>query len=298
MALLNGSVAASRFSVVRQPVELDFEPAAFREIAAGSEVRESTGFVPFEPEADYKVGAGRWAFRVRIDKLKADPTSVRERLKQLIKAEIEMSGLPFVGSKKRKELRHLAEEELVVGATPKSTLIECCLDGGVLWVGSASKGVLGTVLLLLHRIGVQAKPKTPWRDQGLPEAHSEIVEITNQSESAHGCHFLNELLGDRDFMFEPVAGRVRLATRDALMTLTGCVLPELHQQVRKGAEILAGKLVSDETTFTLDGPTFRLSGVKLPGVKAGHWTELLDLRLAQLEGVYDQLEAKFQELMA
>ena len=116
MGLLTGSISISRFNVLAKPAELDFEPAAFREIMPGSQVRESVGFVPFEPEAPYEVGAQRWAFRVRIDRLKADPTGVRERLKQLVKTEMEQSGLPFVGSKKRKELRHLAEEELLVRA--------------------------------------------------------------------------------------------------------------------------------------------------------------------------------------
>ncbi len=298
MGLLTGSLSVTRYNVLACPSELDFAPAEFREISPGSSIREAVGFVPFEPEAAYEVGASRWAFRVRIDKLKADPTAVRERCKQLIKTELEESGLPFVGAKKRKELRHLAEEELIVKQVPKSTMIECCLDGKLLWIGSTAKAYLGTVILLLRRIGVQSEPKTPWHDQGLPEAYSDIVETTDQAESVHGCHFLRELLGDRDFLYEPESGRVRLATHDARIGLTGGVLPELHRYIQKGAEVLAGKLLSGETTFTLDGPTFRLSGVKVAAVKTPHWSEALDVRLAQIEGIYDRLDAKFKQLMA
>ena len=298
MGLLTGSLSVTRYNVLVCPPELDFEPAEFKEILPGSQIRESIGFVPFEPEAPYEVGAKRWAFRVRIDKLKPDPTAVRERVKQLVKTELEMSGLPFVGPKKRKELRHLAEEELIERAAPKSTMIECCLDGKLLWIGSNAKAYLGTVILLLRRIGVQAEPKTPWNDLGLPEAYSDIVETADSTESVHGCHFLRELVGDRDFLFEPESGRVRLATHDARVGLTGGVLPELHRYIQKGAEVLGAKILTGEISFTLDGPTFRLSGVKLAAVKTSHWTEALDVRLAQLEGIYDRLDVKFKELMA
>ena len=37
--------------------------------------------------------------------------------------------------KKRKQLRELAEEELVLGAMPSQKFIEGCLDGKVLFVG-------------------------------------------------------------------------------------------------------------------------------------------------------------------
>jgi hypothetical protein len=298
MALLTGSLSVTRYNVLACPPELDFEPVSFRELSPGSSIRESIGVVPFEPDAPYEVGAKRWAFRVRIDKVKADPTAVRERVKLLEKSELEMSGLPFIGPKKRKELRHLAEEELIEREVPKTTMIECCLDGKLLWIGTAAKAYLGTVVLLLKRLRVEVQPKTPWSDFGLPEAYSDIVETSDQSESVHGCHFLRELLGDRDFLYEPESGRVRLATHEARIGLTGGVLPELHRYVQKGAEVLAGKLLTGEISFTLDGPTFRLSGVKLAAVKTDHWTEALDVRLAQLEGIYDRLDTKFKELVA
>ena len=97
MGLLSGAVAATRFGVVARPTEIDFDSAAFREITPGSEVRRRVGFLPFEPGAPYEVGAARFAFRVRVDTVKPDPTAVRERVRGLIQAELEATGSAFVG---------------------------------------------------------------------------------------------------------------------------------------------------------------------------------------------------------
>ena len=45
MGLLSGSVSITRFNVTKMPAKPDFDKAAFKEIAEGSEVRLSRGFV-------------------------------------------------------------------------------------------------------------------------------------------------------------------------------------------------------------------------------------------------------------
>lgn len=295
MGLLSGSVSVTRFQVARSAGP-DFEAAAFREIAAGSEVRESMGFVPFEPEEPYEIGAGLYAFRVRIDKLRPDPTAVQERLKQLVKTELEATGAAFAGPKKRRELRFLAEAELLSRTSPRSKIVECALDGTVVYVGSTARGVLGTVRLLLSRAGVDTAPKTPWHDRGLPELLSEIVEVQDQAESVYGCRFLKALVGDPDFLVEPEEGRVRLATREARISLTGEVLADLHRYLERDAEVVAAKLLSGDTRFTLDAPGFRISGLSLAPSRTGHWTNDLLQRIEQVADLFERLEKKFVEL--
>ena len=92
MGLLSGAASVTRFNLPTRPQEIDFEPAAFRAIAPGSEVRESVGIVPFEPGEDYQVGAGRWAFRVRIDTLKADPAKALSRAYDMVLNGTELGG--------------------------------------------------------------------------------------------------------------------------------------------------------------------------------------------------------------
>jgi hypothetical protein len=233
---------------------------------------------------------------VRIDKLKADPTRLRERHRELIQAEKEATGAPAVGPKKSRQLRDLAEEELITQEVPRSKLIECVLDGRLLYVASTAKAYLGTVLLLLRRVEVLAEHKSPWLDHGLPEEMSDIVETRQEYESIHGCRFLKALLGDTDFHFEPEAGRVALALPDERVSLSGAVLGDVHRYVERGAEILAARLTTGELPFTLDGVTFRLSSLRLPSVD-GHWTEVLDARLGVLSHLFESLDAKFGALM-
>jgi len=297
MGLLTGSVSVSRFRAIRPPAP-DFEVAAFRAITPGSEVRETVGFVPYEPEAAYEVGTARHAFRVRIDRLRPDPTAVKERLKDLITVELQTTGARYVGARKKKELRQLAEEELIVRTSPRTKIIECALDGDTVYVGSAAKSDLGTVLLLLRRIGVETTPKVPWLDLGLPELYSDVIETGDETESVYGCHFLKALIGDPDLLVEPEAGRARLATPGARIGLTGEILPDLHRYLERGAEVLALKLLAGETRFTLDGPTFRISGLSLPAPKSDHWTFHLDDRLERIRDLYESLEAKFEQLIA
>jgi hypothetical protein len=282
-----------------RPVEVDFEAAAFREIAVGSEVRESIGFVPYEPGAEYLVGSARWAFRVRIDRLRPDPTTVRERVMQLVASESEATGSPFIGPRKRRKLKELAEEEVLSNTFPTSRIVECALDGDVLYVGSTAKGQSGRVLTVLRKVGVAANPKAPWveREEGDPE--SGLLDLGASAEpgqSVLGCRFLGALLGDPLLTFEPVDGRVVLQTHRAKVSLTGEVLPDVLRYTEEGAEILSAKLTTGEVSFRLDGPSWRVSGLKADSARQEHWIERLDERLNAIAAVYDLLETKYAEI--
>lgn len=300
MGLLSGSASISRFTVVSRPPEPDFEAARFAEIQPGSEVRERSGFVPMEPEAPYQVGHERFAFRVRVDKLKPDPTAVRERLKDLIRLELDGTGASFVGPKKRKQLRELAEEELIVRSSPRSKIVEGVIDGDVLYVASTAKSFLGTVLLLLRQVGVVVEPLAPWTADGSGEdgneVESELVEIREPGHSILGCRFLKALLDDRELLVEPVSGSVRLQTREAKVSLTGAVLAELLRYVEGEAEILSAKLTTGEITFRLDGPSFHVTGLSVETDRHEHWTELLDERLEKITAAFDLLDGKYAAL--
>ncbi len=295
MGLLSGSVSVTRFNVAPFPGEPDFEAERFVEIQPGSEVRERVGFVPMEPEAPYEVGQGRFAFRVRIDRLKPDPTAVQERVKQLVRAELE-AGAELVGARKRKELRQLAEEELIVKTTPTSRIVECCLDGKLLYVASTAKDHLGKVITQLRKIGIVAEPKTPWLDRGDPEVESDIVAAYEPGQSVLGCRFLKALMGDRDLMFESEAGYVQLQTAETRVTLSGAVTSDLHRYVKRGAEILAAKLLTGDASFRFDALNFRLSGLRVEIGRHDHWTDLLDERLEKIAAVWDLLETKYRQL--
>jgi predicted nucleic acid-binding protein len=293
MGLLSGSVAVSRFHVTSRPREPDFEGERFVEIPPNSELREQVGFVPFEPEAPYRVAHDRHAFRVRLDRRRPDPTALRERVRDLVQAELEATGAAFVGRAKRKELRELAAEELLARTTPRSRIIECCLEGDLLYVASTAKSQLGTVIGLLRRVGVLADPKAPWLDGGEEEARSEVVETHEPGESVAGCRFLRSLLDDPDILVEPVSGSVRLQTREAKVTLTGAVLGELLRYVERGAEILSARLVTGDARFRLDALSFRISGLKVETARHDHWIETLDERLEKVIALFDLLDAKY-----
>lgn len=297
MGILNGTVSVTRFNVAVPAGGPDFERAAFHEIEAGSEVRERAGFVPFELDAPYEVAQGRFAFRVRIDRLRPDATAVRERVRELVRAEMEATGAPFVGAKGRRRLRELAEQELIRRQAPRTTIVECCIDGGLLYVGSTAKSWLGMVRTLLRQAGVATELKAPWLDEA-PEADesSDIVIPAEPGESVLGCRFVKALLDEPEVMVEPEKGSVRLATREARITLTGGVLRELFRYLEEGAEILSAKLLLGPTALRLDALSYRLQSVKLEAVKAEHWTIELDQRLEQIAAVWEQLDAKYAAL--
>ena len=297
MGLLSGTISVTRFNVSVPPDGPDFERARFWAIEPGSEVRERMGFVPFEIEAPYEIGQGRWAFRVRIDKVRPDPTAVKERVKELIRAEMETTGAPFVGSKTRKKLRELAESELCAGQAPRTRILECCIDGTLLYVASTAKTYLGTVLTLLRQAGVEADFKAPWLDEA-PEADeaSDIVLPKEPGQSVLGCRFLRVLLEEPEVMVEPETGSVRLATREAKVSLTGAVLHDLFRFLEEGAEILSAKIHVGTVLMRFDALSYRLNGLKLEPVRNEHWTVDLDQRLEQIGGVFEVLDEKYKAL--
>jgi hypothetical protein len=297
MGLLSGTVSVTRFNVMVPPEGPDFERARFWAIDPGSEVRERMGFVPFEIDAPYEVGSRRWVFRVRIDKIQPDPTAVKERIRELIKTEMETSGRPFVGSKTRKKLRELAEAELSMGQAPRTRIIEGCINDTILYVASTAKTYLGTVLTLLRQAGVEGDFKAPWLDEA-PEANemSDVVIPKEPGESVLGCRFLRALLEEPEVMVEPETGSVRLATREAKVSLTGAVLNELFRYVEEGAEILSAKIHVGPALMRFDALSYRINGLKLEPVKNEHWTVDLDQRLEQIAAVFEMLDGKYAAL--
>ena len=297
MGLLSGSISVTRFNVVVPPEGPDFERIQFWAIDPNSEVRERIGAVPFELDAPYEVGQGRYAFRVRIDRIRADTTAVKERLRELVKAEMESTGRPFVGAKTRKKLRDLAEAELCSGQAPRTRILECCIDNTILYVASTAKSHLGTVLTLLRQAGVEADFKAPWLDEApeMDEA-SDIVIPKEPGESVLGCRFVKALLEEPEVMVEPETGSVRLATREAKVSLTGAVLNELFRYLEEGAEILSAKIHVGTHQMRFDALSYRINGLKLEPVRNEHWTVDLDQRLEQIAAVFDVLDGKYAAL--
>ncbi len=297
MGLLSGTVAVTRFNIAVPPEGPDFERIRFWEIEPGSEVRERIGAVPFELDAPYEVAQGRYAFRVRIDRIRPDATAVKERLRELVKTEMETSGKTFVGSKTRKKLRELAEAESAMRQAPRTRIVECCIDGSILYVASTAKTWLGTVLTLLRAAGVEGDFKAPWLDEA-PEMEelSEVVIPKEPGQSVLGCRFLRVLLEEPDVMVEPEAGSVRLATREAKVSLTGAVLNDLYRYLEEGAEILSAKIHVGAVPMRFDALAYRLNGLKLEPVKDEHWTIDLDQRLEQIAGVFETLDGKYVAL--
>jgi hypothetical protein len=297
MGLLSGTVAVTRFNVAVPAEGPDFERARFWEIEPGSEVRERMGFVPFELDAPWEVAQGRYVFRMRIDRIRPDATAVKERLRELIKGEMESTGKTFVGPKTRKKLRDLAEAESAMRQAPRTKIVECCIDGPILYVASTAKTYLGTVISMLRHAGVEGEFKAPWLDEA-PEADemSDVVIPREPGESVLGCRFLRVLLEEPDVMVEPEAGSVRLATREARVSLTGAVLNELYRYLEEGAEILSAKIHVGAVPLRFDALSYRVSGLKLEPVKNEHWTIDLDQRLEQIAGVFALLDGKYAAL--
>jgi hypothetical protein len=295
LPLLSGSAAITRFRVLSRPDEPDFDRLAFAPILPASEARESVGFVPFEPDAPYLVGSQRWAFRVRIDRRKPESAAVRERLQQLVATELQTTGRDFVGSKRRRELKELAEAELLSGATPRTKVIECCLDGKTLFVASTAKAYLGVVLELVRRIGIVADYLTPWaavgelEDEGL----SDIVETHEPGQSVRGCRCLKLMLEEPEVLLEPEAGSAKLRTRQARISLTGDVMSDVFAYLEAGAEILSAKLLIGDFRFGFDGLSWRVSGLRFERQRYEHWTEALDARLLRIHELFEWLDGAY-----
>lgn len=296
MGLITGSASVTRCIATSRPDTLDFDEFSFEEILPGSSVRERVGFLPFEPGAQYQIGQHRWAFRVRIDTLKPDTTAVQEYLKELIRAEKEATGTPFVNPRKKRTLKQLAEEELLLKATPRSRVIECCLDDHTVWIGTTAKTHIGTVLGQLYQMGVVSDFSTPWMNEGEDGPISEIIDVSEPWQSVLGCRFLRLLLEDSEVAVEPESGAVRLATRDARITLTGAVMTDLLRYVERGAEILSAKMATAEATFRFDPLNYRLGSLRVETEGHEHWEEILDERLEKIAAVHDLLDQKFATL--
>ena len=297
MGLLSGTVSVTRFTVAVPAEGPDFERARFWAIDPGSEVRERVGFIPFEIDAPWEVGSRRWAFRVRVDRIRPDATLLKERLKELVKAEMEATGAPFVGAKTRKKLRELAEQELCARQPPRTKIVECCIDDKILYVASTAKTWLGTVLTLLRQAGVEADFKAPWLDEA-PETDeaSDVVIPKEPGQSVLGCRFLRALLEEPEVMVEPETGSVRLATREAKISLTGGVLHDLFHYLEAGAEILAAKIHLGQSLMRFDALSYRINGLRLEPARNEHWTVNLDQRLEQIAAVWEALDGKYAAL--
>lgn len=296
MPLLSGPLSVSRFRVVAAPEQPDFEQRAFYAIPPGSEVRESIGFVAMVPGAPWEVGHQRYAFRVRQDRLRPDPTLVRERVAELVAVELEQSAEGFVSGKKRRRLKALAEDELLAAANPTSRIVEGCLDGDLLYLATAAKTMVGRCLELLRAIGVQVEPATPWKE-GEEPVDNEVLPSHEPGESILGARFLEALVGHQDIAYEPVTGSAKLVKDDLVITLRGELLSELMRLVDGGAEVVAAKLLMGETVLRLDALSWRLSGLRLEVGRHGHWTERLDERIVGLDQVFAALDGKFGELV-
>jgi hypothetical protein len=295
MGILAGSASLTRYNVAVLREAPDFDRERFVEIDPGSPHRESSGFLPHEPEAPYETGAARFFFRVRFDKLRADPVAVDERLRELVRVELEQ-GAQYVGPRKRKMLKEQAEEELVALARPRSKIIEGCIDGGVLYIGSTAKAYLGRITELLRRVGVHPDLKTPWLDHGDPEIESTILEPREPGESILGSRFLRELVGHAEIMIEPEQGAVRLQTSEARVSLGGGVLPELMAYLEDDVELISAKLVTALGPFRFDALPFRVSGLRIETQKHEHWFEQLDERLQKFGELFELLEKVYLEL--
>ncbi len=295
MGFLSGSLACTRFKIVAAPDAIDFDAAPFRLIQPGSNITESTGFVPFELDEAYEFGVRKYAFRVRIDKINVDSTLVKERLRELIKTELDMGR--HIGPKIKRKLKDLAQQEILARSAARSKVIEGVIDNQLLYVGSTSKSHLGTVLELLKSIGVEVEYKTPWLDRGLEEEFSDLIDLKEPGQSLYGCRFLRALLAQEQIV-EPEKGSVKLAaTSNAKVTLGGEVLGELDRYIEEGAEVLSAKLILGEVSLTFDGLSYRINGLKLENVKADHWHEILGTRLDMLADVWDTLDTKFEDLL-
>jgi len=296
MPFLSGSVACTRFNILHLPETINFEEQAFTALRPGSAIREKAGFVPFELEEPYEIGHKRWAFRVRMDKITVDSTLVKERYRELLKVEEEQVGPP--SPKAKRELRKLAEDELLSHTAPRSRIIECLIENQVLYAGTTAKAQTDTITTLMKRIGITVEYKAPWVELG-QELDSPLVDTSTPGESVLGCHFLKKLLEDSTIFVEPEKGSVKLITSEGTKVgLGGSVLGELNRFLDEGAEVLSAKLIVNETAITFTGLSYQISGMKVEKCTGDHWTEILDERLDPLRAMWQILDEKYLEIMA
>ena len=244
----------------------------------------ATGFVYRFARSHYHYGdAGR---RMALQGSKPEPTTVPNDSEVARNRAVIPALIKAMPCSSQKKIR-----------TPASKVIECCIDGRALYVGSTAKVDLGTLQQLLRRGGIGTEFLAPWLEKGLPEEFSDLPETMDPAASIYGCRFLRKLIGDPEFLVEPENGYVRLAADDTRITLSGAVLNDLHRYLKENVDVLGAKLLHGETLFTLDATTFRLSGIRLPRPKNQHWTDNLDQRLEQIEELLGKLDERFDKLM-
>ncbi|MCB1041348.1 MAG: hypothetical protein KDC35_00295 [Acidobacteria bacterium] len=297
MGLISGSVACTRFTVVAAPEEIDFESVPFRALQRGSILRESTGFVPFGPDEPYQTANRSWAFRIRTDQKKVDVHQLKERVKALVKVEMESVGPPSM--KKIQELRKMAEDELLEDQSSTTKIIECVLDDHTLYVGTTAQSQLGSVTAALLKLGIQLDFKTPWIDAGLASESVDHIDYQDAGQSVIGCHYLKWLLSDPVVFPEVDKGLAKLMTPNGTtVSLRGTIHSELERYLDEEAEPLQLKLLFEDTQFTLDGLSFRISGLKVNPYKSQHWMEQLDARMERIKEVWAALDERFALYLA
>lgn len=301
MSLLSGSVSISRFNVVRRPVRLDFEEARFEPISPDAEESVSCGFVPFRPGADYRVGSQRWAFRVRMDRLRPDPTRVRERLRELVRADsangdeaVGVTGI--VGPTRRRELRRRAVEEIAATTSPTSRIFECLLDEDVLYVAATAVAQLRIVAEQLQRLGVVIAPKTPWADRDADSRESVVAFAEGEADPAIGSRLMEELVGDSELTIAPENGRLKLATAETEITLSGVVIHELLHFLERKASILAARMATEGATFDFDVRRFRITNLRIEAEPRPDWEAQLNERLEKISEIFEILDLKYYNL--
>lgn len=296
MGLLSGAASVARFQILERPRVPDFQAHAFEPIPAGSERRESAGFVPMEPESPYRIGDDLFAFRVRFDRIRPDPTAVAERLAALARAELGGSGFAALPAARRKELKALAGDEIARATPPRTAFVEGVLEGDTVWLGSTARSRLGACALLLRQAGVQVRPATPWAGTDTSGLELPWLRLAEPGASVLGCRFLAALISEGEVMAEPIDGAAKLATPDLRLTLAGAVHVELFRQLEAGAELTAARLVTEQGRFRFDAPTFRVASLQLDVASAGTWVERLEARLEPIRALFELLDARWQAL--
>ncbi len=294
MSLLSGPQSATRFNIEFMPPDgPNFEAVPFRAIQDGSILRESTGFLPFEPGV-WKIANKSWAFRIRSDKRTPDANQVKEKLGQLIRSEREDVGPPSMF--KIRELKALAEAEVLDSTSPKTKMIECVIIDDILFVGSVSNADLGIVSAMLLRLEVKIDFKTPWVDAGLKNVESPLFNYRHAGESVLGCHFLQHLIENNpNAMPEPEHGQAKLITASgARISITGAIMPDLDQQLDDHSILTSVKLIQINAPVTFDGLSYRISGLKHP-TKFTHWTETILDRVERINDLYEWMDEQWRE---
>jgi hypothetical protein len=296
MGLLSGSISVTPCVVSARPDDPDFDRARFVALEPGASLRERAGFLPFEPGAPYRIGHTRWAFRLRVDRLRPDPAAVAERLTELLVGEREATGEGVVPARRRKRLRQQAEEELLGRATPRTKVVECVLDDQKLFIGTTANAWIGMVLERLRAVDVVAELTAPWLERQEGPLEDPLVEAREAWQSVRGCRFLKLLLGDPEVMVEPEAGGVRLATGQARVSLSGGVSVELAHFLEREVELLSAKLLVDDLAFRLDGLNWRLSGLRVDSERHDTWVDTLHERIGAVIEVFERLDGRYAAL--